>query len=165
MAVEPSPANAELLRRHLAWNGCNNVDVVEAAVADREGMVDFEFRPDPTDPGGFANSLAYGIGGEVASVKMTTLSCLCKELTPELIKIDVEGAELLALRGARELLMRAGPTIVIAIHPEPMRLLGTSPGELISFLGALGYSGRRLDGRAVVDPGFEEIIFERQATT
>jgi hypothetical protein len=51
-------------------------------------------------------------------------------------EIDVEGAELLALCGAQELLARRLPSLVIAIHPEPMRLMGTSPQELVAFLNA-----------------------------
>src|SRR5262249_45761818 len=36
LAIEASPANARLLRSHILWNDCRNVEVVEAAVGDRE---------------------------------------------------------------------------------------------------------------------------------
>src|SRR5262249_2906946 len=39
LAVEPSPANAYLLRSHITWNDCHNVEVIEAAVGDREDHV------------------------------------------------------------------------------------------------------------------------------
>ena len=68
LAIEPSPANARLLRSHIVWNDCRNVEVIEAAVGDREDHVSFTFHPDPTNPGGFANSLAYDIGGETDTV-------------------------------------------------------------------------------------------------
>src|SRR5262249_25593686 len=87
LAIEASPANARLLRSHILWNDCRNVEVVEAAVGDREDHVSFRFRPDPTDPGGFANSLAYDIGGVTATVRLTTIDAICAGFTPHLIKI------------------------------------------------------------------------------
>lgn len=163
VAVEPSPANARLLRQHLAWNRTANVEVVEAAIGDREGEIPFTFRTDANDPGGFANSIAYDIGGETRTVPMTTIDAICAGgLTPDLIKIDVEGAELLALRGARSTLASGAPMLVVAIHPDPMRLLGTTPAELVGFLDANGYDCTRLDGSPASDPGFEDVVFRKR---
>lgn len=119
--------------------------MIEAAIGDRESDVSFSFRTDPTDPGGFAKPT------------------ICAGRHPHLIKVDVEGAELLALRGARETLSRWAPVVVVAIHPEPMRLLRTSPTELVAFVAACGYRGHHLNGRRALDPGFEEIIFTKQS--
>lgn len=162
IAVEPSPANARLLRTHLDWNECRNVAVVEAAVSETEGEIEFTFRIDPFDPGSFANSMAYDIGGQKAKVRMATIDSICNGFSPELIKIDVEGAEMSAIRGAQATLSRASPVLIVAIHPDAMRLLGTSPGELVQLLNTLGYFGRHLDGRSATEPVFEEIIFERR---
>jgi FkbM family methyltransferase len=161
LAVEASPANLGLLRKHLDWNHCRNVRLVGAAVGDREGEVAFTFRPDPTDPGGFANSLAYDICGETATIRMTTIDTLCVGCEPDLIKIDIEGAELLALKGAYKTLMRSAPVIVVAIHPDAMRAIDTNPAELVAYLGICGYEGRHLDGRRATDPGFEEVVFRK----
>jgi FkbM family methyltransferase len=160
IAVEPSPANAALLRKHLAWNGYENVTVVEAAVAERRGEAEFAFRRDPIDPGGFANSFAYDVGGGKARIRVTTLDEICNGLAPDLIKID-EGAEMLAIQGARETLGRCSPVLLIAFHPKAMAALGASPAELVRFLSALGYGARHLDGRIALEPGFEEIVFEK----
>jgi hypothetical protein len=138
------------------------VTVLEAAVGESSGEVEFGFRPDPTDPGGFAISLAYDIGGSRARVKVSTIDDICADLAPDLIKIDVEGAELLAVRGAREVLRRSAPVLLIAVHPEAMRALGTSPAELVALLGEFGYVGRRLDGSVATEPGFEELFFEKE---
>lgn len=161
IAVEPSPTNAALLREHLRWNGCTNTEVVEAAVGDEEREVAFAYRSDPTDMGACANSLAYDIGGETTTVPMTTIDRICAGRAPDLIKMDIEGAELLALRGARETLGRNAPLVALSIHPEAMRALGTTPAELVAFLAGLGYQGRELDGRPVTAPGFGEFVFEK----
>lgn len=161
IAIEPSPANADLLRRHLVWNACTNVRVIEAVVGHREGVTEFSFRPDPTDPGGFANSLAYDIGGAKRCVSMTTLDAICNGLLPDVVKIDVEGAEMLVLQGAEGLLARAAPMLLIGVHPEPMLAMGEAPADLIAFLEARGFCGHHLDGRRAIEPGFEEVFFER----
>ncbi len=163
IAVEPSPANSGLLRVHLTWNNCHNVEIMEAVIGDREDQVEFTFRADPTDPGGFANSLAYDIGGETRKVRMTTIDEICSNFRPDLIKIDIEGAEFFALRGARETLTRMAPVVIVAVHPEPMRLMGTTPAKLVALMSEYGYNGVHLDGRKVSVPGFEEILFEKRA--
>jgi FkbM family methyltransferase len=159
VAIEPSPANARLLRQHLSFNQSRNVEVIEAAVADKPGQITFNYRPIATDPASFANSMAYDISGESANVQVRTLDDICSNISPAVIKIDVEGAELLALRGAKEILVKNRPAVIVAVHPEPMRTLGTTPLQLVSYMNDLGYIGLRVDGSAVTDPGFEEVIF------
>jgi FkbM family methyltransferase len=162
VAVEPSPASASLLRRHLDWNNRRNVQALEAAASDTDGSAMFMHRADPTDPGGCANSLAYEIErGVPCIVRLRTLDSVCEELRiqPRLVKMDVEGAELAALRGAEGLLRSCGPDLVVAVHPEPLRAMGGSPELLMAWLRSLGYRGTRLDGSPVAVPGFEEVWF------
>jgi FkbM family methyltransferase len=162
IAVEPSPANANLLRMHLAWNGCANVSVIEAIAGNHEGDIEFEYRAQATDPGSFANSLAYNIGGPRRRVTMTTLDSLCNRCLPNLVKIDVEGAELTVLEGAEQVLIRGAPILVVSVHPAPLSKMGAKPADLVAFLEARGYCGHHLDGRPVTDPGFEEIVFAKE---
>jgi FkbM family methyltransferase len=122
VAVEPSPANAKLLRAHLRWNDRRNVEVVETLVADYEGRTEFAFRTKSTDPGGFANSLAYNIGGATAIVPVTTIDVICENFAPDLVKIDVEGAEFDVLQGAAQLVARAQPAILLATHDTKIHL-------------------------------------------
>jgi FkbM family methyltransferase len=164
LAVEPSPANAALLRQHLRWNSSDNVQVIEAAIGDEERDVPFVYRPDPMDPGGLSNSLAGDIGGKTTTVHMTTIDRICAGCHPDLIKMDIEGAELLALRGAKETLALAAPLLVVSVHPEPMRALGTTPADLVAFLRAFGYEGHDLDDRPVTDPSHGEFIFKKTTT-
>ena len=58
---------------------------------------------------------------------------------PDVVKVDVEGAELLVLRGARALLLNGSPVILCEIHPVQMRTCGSSEKELHAFLDEVGY--------------------------
>lgn len=58
---------------------------------------------------------------------------------PALIKADVEGAELIVLRGAVELLVKHRPAILLSVHPEFLPSFGHTAGEVASFLREHGY--------------------------
>ena len=81
----------------------------------------------------------------------------------DLIKIDIEGGEFEVLQGAEVVLREASPVLIVAMHPDPLEKMGSSPARLIAFLDRFGYSTRHLDGTPVRDDvGFEEIIFEKR---
>jgi len=59
---------------------------------------------------------------------------------PILLKCDIEGAELLALRGAQNVLRQFAPTLAISVHPDLISEYGYSAGNVRSYLEDLGYS-------------------------
>ncbi len=58
----------------------------------------------------------------------------------DVIKIDIEGAELAALEGARETLQRFRPIIFIEVSEERNVCAGYQSSELLDFIGSMGYS-------------------------
>lgn len=58
---------------------------------------------------------------------------------PTVMKIDIEGAELKALRGAKTLLDRMMPELLIEVHPEYISDMGGTHEELIDLLTTVGY--------------------------
>ena len=132
IAFEPLPANQRYLREHLRMNRISNVTVVEAAVADTCGTARFA---DGSDYNPKCISAHLSPEGEV-EVRTVTLDSLVEAgeaPSPNLVKIDVEGAEMLVLRGARRLLQAGRPTLVIDTHGRQAH------EECCAFLGALGY--------------------------
>lgn len=120
VAVEPDPANLALLRRNLIENHCGNVKVVAAAIGAEPGEAEFS-RDAATGATGrlgrsaTAGELAVGRGRvEVVRTPVETLDRLAAGMPvpPGLVKIDIEGGEAEALRGATALLRDARPVIV-----------------------------------------------------
>jgi FkbM family methyltransferase len=107
-AVEADPANAAKLRHHLDMNDLGQqVTVFEMAAIDREGTV--LLHRNPSNSGG--SSLTVGVG--TVQVRGLTIDSL--NLPPiDLCKMDIEGAELGALIGMRDILRRsAGMKLLI----------------------------------------------------
>lgn len=58
---------------------------------------------------------------------------------PLMVKVDVEGAELLVLQGARQILRRHRPVLLVEVHPELLPQHSQSPKDLEDFFAGEGY--------------------------
>ena len=165
-AFEPSPPNFRYLEDHIRINGyTDRVDAARVLVGEQ----DMDEVPFVCRPGQFtANSLAYAIdGGHTTLTRMVTIDGMVQRgnvRPPTHIKIDVEGYEAAVLKGATLTLREFRPTVICAVHPEPLRLLGETPDELVEHVVAQGYQAFTLKGEPVITPGFEEIVFRPVAT-
>lgn len=78
-----------------------------------------------------------------ACIKLDTLAIGTGD--PDALHIDVEGAGLIVLKGAENILKRRKPIVWIALHPDFMRdRFKTDPKELHEFMKSLGYTGTLL---------------------
>lgn len=119
VAFEADPEIAARLREHLSRNQFRQATVEEAAVWSETKTVSFE-RADP------AASPDRGLGRVVESgkeniVEVNAVSLdefALKHPAPDVVKCDVEGAEIEVFRGARRLLREKRPVIVCEMHSE-----------------------------------------------
>lgn len=136
IAFEPSAQNCELLRMSLAANGFANVVLHPYAVADADKVVGFDMgdsngRIDPVNP----SASAF----QVRAVRLDDF--LRDEARIDLIKLDIEGAEGLALAGMRSLLHQHHPVIVTEFSPAALKARsGIAPEQYLAFLSDLGYA-------------------------
>jgi FkbM family methyltransferase len=153
IACEPTPASAATARRHLAWNTQEGqrVHFVEAAVSDRAGRAMLHQYDAQGMP--YVNSLATAVdagANAVAAqhaVTTTTIDDVCKELNvlPAVIRMDVQGAEFHALRGARETIRACRRlSMVVEMHPQCWPSFDVSEEAARQVIDELGLSARPL---------------------
>jgi FkbM family methyltransferase len=142
VAFEPNPATASQLRENIATSVIDNVIVQEIACADAETTLTFF---DSTGGNSGSSSLAAqnaGPANRQFTVKARPIDAVVKELglhRVDVLKADVEGAELLVLKGSRETLLRFKPLVLLEVVPRQLANLGTSVEEVETFLASLGY--------------------------
>ena len=150
-AVEPSAAHAEALRRSIAENAFDDrAEVVHAAAADVSGQGRLHHRTSGSSAHARLTFASGGLAGDdeiddetVERVAMIRVDELALVGPIAFIKIDVEGSEGPALRGARGLLERNHPTVVVELHPSLAPHAGDdSPPGVIAWMAGLGYECR-----------------------
>ena len=145
VAFEPSAASRSGLARHVHLNDLEDrVEIVSAAVTDHVGRAPFHI-----DRFGGASSLhtAAQAAPTTITVDTTTLDAFCAErgVTPEVVKIDVEGAEVEVLRGARNLLSSSRVTAFVEFHPSVWAARGFHAADVERELADLGLAAEPLD--------------------
>jgi len=136
VAVEANPATAAVLRAHIALNDVDNVEVIEVAAWDAETRMSLD-DPHRKVTGGSTRVLEADGG----TVQARPLDDVLGDLTPDLVKLDVEGADLHALRGMAGTLARARPTLFIEDHS----IYGYYPlAELKALLNGFDYGWREI---------------------
>ena len=121
-AFEPDPDYITLLRRTLRVGGLDRVRIVPVALSDREGTVPFRRDLTSGSTGSLRTPLPRPHHGTLDSngdqrtinVVASTIDAECSRIgTPDLIKIDVEGAELEVLEGGKVTLEAHRPIILL----------------------------------------------------
>ena len=138
-AFEPDPDNFALLTENLSLNGSAMITPVQQALAETAGESKL-YRYKDANLG--RHSLLPINDGEAVSVATASLDEFWQarglgNRVPRFIKIDVEGYELIALRGARDVLARC-PLVLAEYSPTYMRAGGIRPGDLVELLTTLG---------------------------
>jgi FkbM family methyltransferase len=136
-AFEPHPRNARFLRRHVRLNRCHNTVVEEAAVAAGPGSAMFG-----GGSGSGTGSLRPDGTHEVRTVGLDDY-CGRHGLRPDLIKVDVEGAEAQVLRGAAVTLREERPVVLLSTHGP------AAHAACLALLADAGYAAEAVSGGPV----------------
>jgi FkbM family methyltransferase len=151
IAFEPLAKNRERLTTNVALNRLRNVTVVEYGLSDTDAVVDMAF---PGGETGMASIRTMNDPTYRERVHLRRGDVLVEELSlplPDVIKIDVEGAEAMALRGLGRQLDHVS-TVIIEISPPYLAGLGSSEDELRRILAEHGLNQQRVLSR-VFCPG------------
>ncbi|MFA5861954.1 MAG: FkbM family methyltransferase [Candidatus Thermoplasmatota archaeon] len=148
IAFEPAPANADALAANAVLNKRTNIELRRVAVGETEGTM--AFFVSSGGAGTQVNSLVQGVvstyGRDPAriDIHVVTLDGLLADLPPpDVVKIDVEGAEGPVLRGAQTLLRRHAPILHVELHPGAMEQFGDSEAAIREMLESADYAVER----------------------
>lgn len=149
IAFEPDPTNYSLLVRNVRENGYVNVECVNRAVSDSSRTGRLYLSPRTS-----GDHRTHAVRGRRAvPIEMTSIDDAIGDAKGlALVKMDIQGAEGLALRGMKKVLARnPSAALVIEFWPMGLRGHGTDPEALIVELRAMGFDVRQIlpDGGTV----------------
>jgi len=137
-SFEPIKSLADQLRQSVEKNSFANVEIINAGLSDREETLPFHIRKD--NMGGSSIGSYEGLSSAEVSSTGTIVTkrldqVIGKEVRVKAIKIDVEGHEFEALKGAERILKTDHP--VIFMEFSPMFYEHDAPGKTSSFIDYL----------------------------
>lgn len=133
LAFEPSPTAFSLLLKNIKINNWNNVRAFKYAVSDKNGKKTFDLS---------RLSFAHTKSFDTIVVNTVSIDSFLHSLSIEdvdLVKIDVEGAELEVLRGMKRILSQGKVKIICEVHPGRLSSLGYSTEDVENILKEYGY--------------------------
>ena len=143
ISVEASPNSLSYLKKtHDAASFRERWQIIDKAVADQPGVVDFHISKSAN---GALDGLRNTDRAEIVDtikVECTTLDTIWKEQQqPEIsfIKIDIEGADLLALRGAKDCISKCRPVILMEWNQINIKPFGFTNAALMDFVKEINY--------------------------
>jgi FkbM family methyltransferase len=183
-AIEPQAFSYEVLKTTLAWHGIGDrVTPVHAAVGDKPGDMllvtprkitgrmgrAYAFVSEAAPQGKLRPDLEDS-GAELQPTPVITLDSFCAERgidRVDFIRMDIEGAELMALNGASAILDRDRPHVLLEIHPAMLEArFGGAAKEVVELFTRRGYrmfalNGDRLEERfeVVADQPWKDYFF------
>jgi FkbM family methyltransferase len=158
LAFEPNQSTLPYLRRTLELNGVTDrVRVIESAVGASEGTATFFL----SRAGDESSLHRPAPDAEPVSVKVTPVDAVTAGVVVDVIKMDVEGAEVEALAGMTRTLERASPDLVLFVERNngALRRAGHAPEELDEALRAHGFDPEPLDEEA--DGAYVNLVCRR----
>lgn len=136
---EPSNINRFYLNKHLKLNNIHNVFVYDYLVGDKK-IDNVEFY-EMKDVSGTQSIINIKTEFKKTYKQQITLDDFCfkNNIKPEVIKIDIEGAEYLALRGAKKIINMYKPIIILSLHPKHLKMMGEDITYIFKFIQEVNY--------------------------
>ena len=141
VAIEPTPDTLAVLRHNIAASGLANVAVEPVAAGSAVGTRDFFVRGDRSAVNSLFPESCYAPVTSVLSVPVRPLDDLVNT-EADLVKIDVEGAEIDVLEGMPRLLRGPDTKLIVEWHPLLQQAAGYGADALPLWLLHRGWSLR-----------------------
>jgi len=152
ISFEPSSRVFPVLRRNIALNGFKNVLAFHVALTDKPGRARLYYHA-AVGCDSLGKDASFEQDARAEDVSTESLDNVLKQSSVgrvDVIKMDVQGAEELALRGAIEIVTSTRPVVIFELFPEGAASLGLSPNGAWNFLEGHGYEFFIVDERGTV---------------
>jgi FkbM family methyltransferase len=150
LSIEPNPLALGQLEQNIRRSSLANICVEHIACGESQQVVQLYLHT-ASNTSMASLSTANATGGATVEVPCISLDQLFKERSlarANLVKIDVEGAELQVLRGMRGIMTEMRPVIVLEVEPHLLMGCGTSVQEVLALLEELDYGCVPLAGHS-----------------
>lgn len=147
IAFEPVSEYRERLLENIRLNDFGNIQVISAALGEQEGFLPIYDQQENFSDGTRNEGLPTLFASESRHyareiVPVKTLDDVLNDSTisrVDIIKLDIEGAEWIALRGAIKTLARYRPILILEIGKETCKTAGYEPEAFIEWLASINY--------------------------
>ena len=142
LSFEPHPEIFKVLQRNVSRNRYQNINLQNVACGEQTTISKLYFS---TENEGNHKIIRNSSSNDSVDIKVVKLSSFLETHTPRLIKMDIEGAELFALKGlGADYLKNNSVDFVIEYHPYEMSFFNVEGEELLDFFIEAGYTFRNL---------------------
>lgn len=150
-AFEPSPLMREQLEKNITLNGIRNISIEPYAVSNQNGSTTLYLSSnDNSGMTGMQPAENFSGATEIVNTIRIDEWILTKDSpTIDVIKIDVEGAEMKVLEGMKGLLEKDHPDIFIEIIPSLLEKYGHAAEDIFTYLDMLDYAPYKFTGNNI----------------
>jgi FkbM family methyltransferase len=157
ISLEPVSFLFERLQRNVTANGFRNVTTLQRGLSDRDAVVGIYMVRSRFTDGSLNEGLPSTVRfvdaeNEIEQIRVIPLDSLVADLNInrlDVMKVDVEGAEMRVLLGAAESIYRFRPVILLEINDETCRSAGYRAEDLIDYVEKMGYRIERIGKEGV----------------
>jgi FkbM family methyltransferase len=145
-SFEPELENYQRLNKNIELNNLKNVTAVRKACTDKNGMISFSVAGDD-NKGMSSIFMLEGFLSHTQEAETVTLDqfVIDNSITKiDLIKMDIEGAELIALKGMANVLQKLKPAMLIEILKENLIGAGSTVDDFCMYLKNINYKSYRI---------------------
>jgi FkbM family methyltransferase len=133
-AFEPNPLVAAMLRESIALNSAENITVHEIGLADTDGVAAFSSAGDDC-----VSHIVSSSGDIGTQIPICRLDRLLPEAPYAMMKLDIEGYEPFAIRGASQWTQNQIPPVMLVEMGGYTKRYGIRTDEFVEELDQIGY--------------------------
>lgn len=159
VAIEADPLRFEELEKNCQkWSSVtgNNITAKHLAISSSTGAIKFQITNSMVSGALYKNDLSHldsatrnAVNWQEIEVRSQTMDSLFENYVPDFVKMDIEGAEYLALQGAKGLLAKGKTSWLIELHNFTGEGGGNIPKMVITLMKQYGYGGVDFYGKVL----------------